>query len=618
MKRTLQILLMLIANVALGETPVLERSITVTIQQLKLTDALKVIADEGNFTFSYNSSILDGNRVVSYNFTNKTVREILNEIFKGTIEYKVRGKYIILTKSTKKNDEQVLSGYVVDETTGKKLARVSVYDPVSLSSAVTDNYGYFEIKVKKDISDLKLSVNKSNYTDTVVQVQKQNPFLNIPIKFDSRKAGAIADSVGQKIKRFWTTTISSFRNVNSDNIADTIYRKFQFALVPFIGTNGELSGNVVNDYSLNLIGGYALGSRKLEFGGVFNLEQGDVSGAQIAGVFNGVAGRSSGVQLAGVLNAVYDSSSAVRLAGVANINGGAVTSPSLAGVINLTLGNSHSLHVAGVGNVTHGQQLGPHIGGVFNISTNEGRGLQLAGVFNITAKQYKGTQLAGVFNLAGKDVHGVQLAGVMNLSGKTVTGSQISGVLNVARRVRGSQVGLFNFADSVRGVPVGLLSVVAKGYHKLEISADEIFYTNIAFRTGVPSFHNILFVGAKPNSFSSDSTYWTFGYGFGTAPRLSKRVSLNFDITAQQIVDNKKIEALNLLNKFTAGVDIRLAKGISFTCAATYNAYVTDTQFDRYQPLFSDYKPGILNDKTFSNGYRARTWIGAKAGFRFF
>ncbi|HEY9487176.1 MAG TPA: sigma factor [Chryseosolibacter sp.] len=60
-----------------------------------------------------------------------------------------------------------------------------------------------------------------------------------------------------------------------------------------------------------------------------------------------------------------------------------------------------------------------------------------------------------------------------------------TGILNVAPKVNGTQIGLINVADIVRGVPIGLMSLVWKGYHKIEISADEIFYNNLSFRTGV-------------------------------------------------------------------------------------------------------------------------------------
>ena len=49
---------------------------------------------------------------------------------------------------------------------------------------------------------------------------------------------------------------------NVENIRDTLYREIQISLLPFVGTNGAMSGNVINDFSINMFGGYSLGSRR--------------------------------------------------------------------------------------------------------------------------------------------------------------------------------------------------------------------------------------------------------------------------------------------------------------------------------------------------------------------
>ncbi len=90
-----------------------------------------------------------------------------------------------------------------------------------------------------------------------------------------------------------------------------------------------------------------------------------------------------------------------------------------------------------------------------------------------------------------------------------------------------------------------------KGYHQIEVSADEIFYTNLAFRTGVRQFYNIFTFGAKPNTFEKDETFWSFGYGIGTAPRLTNWLSLNVDVTANQVLLGNKIDEINTFDRRT-------------------------------------------------------------------
>jgi hypothetical protein len=297
-----------------------------------------------------------------------------------------------------------------------------------------------------------------------------------------------------------------------------------------------------------------------------------------------------------------DSVNGYQFAGMVNLNGNSTSKFSGAGLLNFTLRDSRATQVAGLGNVTIGKQEGPHIAGLFNFSNEDSRIAQVAGLTNVIIGDFKGAQVSGLLNFTLRNLEG----------------AQVSGLLNYATRIRGAQVGIINATDSIHGVPIGLFSFVLKGYHKIEVSADEIFYTNLAFRTGVRQFYNILTVGAKPNTFDDEETYWTFGYGLGTAPRLSRTLSLNIDLTANQVVyGSQPIEAINMINKLYLGLDFQVVKNLGVTFGVTLNGYVTDTTYDKYQPLFTDYKPHIISDKTYGNDINMKMWWGGKIGLRF-
>src|SRR6476646_3641894 len=113
------------AKVLSADTPIpyLERIISISFKDERLDEVLKKIEKQGRFIFSYNADIIDKNKIVTNSFVNKTIREILDQLFNGSIQYKARGKYIILTKaqaSSSDKDQKILSGYVVDEATGER------------------------------------------------------------------------------------------------------------------------------------------------------------------------------------------------------------------------------------------------------------------------------------------------------------------------------------------------------------------------------------------------------------------------------------------------------------------------------------------------------------------
>ncbi len=621
---------------AIGQSkPLLERTLTIALNNERVDAALKKISEQGGFVFSYSPSIFDSQRRLTYSFVNKTVREILDEIFSGRIEYKARGKYIILTKAllSSSKDSKVYSGYVVDESTGERLKDVAIYDPVSLSSTLTDSYGFFELKIDKPPSDLKLVVNKRNYSDTlVVTPSRTGRLLTVRMRETTGKIATFADSVGRKVERFWKSKILLRQVKTMENVSDTLHRLSQISFVPFIGTNHALSGNVVNDFSFNVVGGYSLGIKKFEMGGVFNIVRSNVQGFQIAGVFNAVGGNVTGGQFAGVFNANRGSFQGAQLAGILNFNWEGTKYFNGAGILNFNRKVSDAIQFAGIANVTVGEQKLPHFAGIVNLTTSDASvqfsgigniaaksmdGWQASGIVNFVGKNVDGVQTSGILNLAGKDVKGAQVAGVLNFTGKKVEGVQISSILNYATKVDGVQIGLINVADSVGGLSIGLLSVVLKGYHKIELAADEVFMANVSFRTGVRQFYNIVTVGAKPQTFSDTVTHWTFGYGLGSAPRLSEKLFLNLDATANQIVQGGKIESLNLLNKFYLGVDYQFARHMSVTAGATFNIYVTELDYEQYWEIFPNSRPKFLHNQDHGNDTNVKMWIGGKIGIRF-
>lgn len=587
--------------------PILERKITLSLSNEKIATALTRIEQEGKFSFSYNSNIISPTETIILNVTNKTVREVLQLIFKGTKVYKEKNGYLILTQAPPppktETTVMIISGYVQDEETGNKISNASVYDKTTLASAVTDQFGFYQLKLDKKESVGALTVSKKDYRDTLVSVKAPgDQLLNIsivPIELDSVFIQAETKPI--ETDSLAKEEIKSFpyqSDANIQNISDTLYRSVQVSFLPFLGSNGRLSGNVINDYSFNVLGGFSQGTRVAELGGLFNVDRGDVKSFQLAGLFNVVGGDVSGFQLAGWINANRKKTDAVQIAGGMNLNAGAVEGVQVAGMINANRGKGSAVQVAGL----------------FNLNLDTIHGAQVAGLMNVNIKAAQGAQVAGLFNMQHEDYKGSQIAGLFNIATKKITGAQISGIYNLGHEVHGSQIGFLNFSDTIRGVPVGFLSFSATGYHKIELSADEIFYTNVAFRTGVRQFYNIFTAGIKPENL--ETPFWTVGYGIGTAPRITKWLSLNFDLTANHVSQGAFLQQLSMLNKLYIGVEIQPMKKLAFTLGATLNGYLTDTTYTDYPDLFTDYKPHT-NNFAFGNSTNMQTWLGFKAGIRF-
>ena len=594
-------------NTAINGQANLQKNVSLEVNNQRLDNVLEILSNKGNFYFSYNSSIIKKDSLVSFRASNKTVKEILSLLFNTTYEFRESGNYIIIRKApirmtlvTQKGvtEEKIysVSGYVYDEQSGAAINEASIYEKTILASAMSNEEGFFKIKLKSSKSGTaELTVSKEFYEDTTVKIQprfdQQVSITMMPVEMpgsnvvitpedylvpDSLKiitdttqtanSLVLTDSIKVQqtgVGRFLISGKQKIQSLNLKNFFAT--RPFQVSVVPGLSTHGQLSSQVVNNFSLNIFGGYTAGTNGLEIGGLFNIDKKEVKYFQAAGLFNSVGGEVKGFQVAGINNLVQDSVEGMQAAGINNFVTGKMS------------------------------------------------GFQAAGIYNHVSDSVKGVQVAGVGNFSKEKVSGVQIAGVSNISNREMNGVQIAGVINYTKKLRGVQIGLINIADTSAGYSIGLINIIIKGYHKLSFSANEIQNFSAAFKTGNSKLYSILQAGL--NASDSNKVY-SFGYGLGSELSLNKKktLSINPEISCQYLYLGSW-DYTNLLNRFNLNLNVKLGKYVSLFAGPSYSVYVTNQDFG-----FSGYRfpipPSDYNTTKFSS--KVTGWFGWNAGINFF
>jgi hypothetical protein len=580
--RTILILVFVVLSFCLRSqnVPYLEKKVSLNKNNQPLSLVLKEISTQIGVVFSYNPAQVNDQRKVSINVFKTPLRLVLDELLKGSkCSYKLKKNYVIITYDPKLKEEAappvVLNGYIYNSKDSSLIENASVYIASGKHSAVSDEYGYFSVSYPKQQNLVSLSVARENYVDTTLVLlnpskEKIKIYLEPrPVVFpidtlsklelkESRIAGT-ADSIAAVVEKdrfmkFWLRLKkmkSNFKNIN-----DTLFSDFSVSLFPPISTNKLLAINTVNKVSFNILVGHSKGIRYFELGGLFNIDNGKVSYVQVGGLGNVVADTLKGLQVGGLFNTVRT-------------------------------------HV-----------YGTQIGGIFNTARSVD-GFQLGGIFNATKGNVNGMQLGGIVNIADT-VTGMQLAGIVNKAGDC-SGVQIAGICNYARKMKGFQLALINVADTCEGAPFGLFSYVKHGYHKVELSANELRFIQLGFRSGVEKLHNIFFAGVDPFAVKK---MWTYGYGIGSTHTLKGRWKLTTELSAQQLQPIDKANTrLSLLNRVYAGVDFVCASTFRLGLGPSFNVLVSDTQ--------SEYYPNVVmlaNPYTFYNHTEGQTnirmWVG--------
>ncbi|WP_426327632.1 STN and carboxypeptidase regulatory-like domain-containing protein [Pedobacter sp. R-06] len=538
MKTRLIILLLFISGYCAAQVTTvdyrrnLSKGVSLNVKQEKVGNVLQMIGKAGGFYFSYNGVLFRQDSLINLNVKNVPVREVLDQLFDGKVDYKENAEYIILRYAVNHltieaehiangDNEYAISGYVIDTRTGNKVKQASVYEKKLLQAALTDNNGYFTLRFRGEHSGVILTASKETYRDTALVFLAD---INIkPEKYedpDKEKGAFFTNTFGGR--GIWRFLLSSKQRIQNLNIPDFLAQTpFQASFTPGLSSHGSMSSSVVNKASLNILGGYTAGTNGFEIAGAFNLTKGDIKKIQVAGLFNVVGGSVRGTQFSGAYNDV-------------------------------------NMNVDGL-----------QVAGLLNRVESKVRGLQLAGVGNIAGKDVKGAQVAGLINVS-KNTTGVQLAGVLNKTSGRLKGMQLTGLVNHAKNMDGFQLGVVNLADSSSGISIGLINLSNNGYRKITVYSNEVINTNIAFKTGNAKLYTLLITG---KNFSDTARAFTFGLGLGHDFVLNKHFAISAEGTIQSIYLGN-IEEANNLYRLQANLQFNALSRLTIFAGPAYSYYV--------------------------------------------
>lgn len=324
----------------------------------------------------------------------------------------------------------------------------------------------------------------------------------------------------------------------------------QMSLVPGLSSQGMFSSQMINHFSVNVLGGYTAGVEGFEAAGLFNINQRAVMGFQVAGIYNLVGGDLKGFQAAGLINSVYK--------------------------------NAHAMQVAGIYNRVKGVSSGLQVAGLINLTDSTAQN-QIAGLLN-SAEKATGNQIAGLINKTKTDAGGLQLAGLANFSPGTVK-HQVSGLFNRAGKVEGIQfAGLLNIAES-GDYPIGLVNLIKNGQKSLTIGADESSFAHFTFRSGGRKLYGLLGLAYLLNA---GPVPYAVEMGFGVHAIEKQRYAVDIEFVNRMATDFKgtsnNISSFKLLPSYALGKHFRLITG------PTLNISVLDPAPDPTIPGWVWYK----------------------------
>lgn len=332
----------------------LQKEISLEVKECSLSSVLEQIASKGGFSFSYNGLLLPQDSLVSISVKNTPLSILLPQIIRRKVDYLESGHFIVIRGALKPlgmitsdivsgNNLFSLSGIVIDQTSGERLQNASVYEKLKLVSTLTDEHGYFRLRLRSNGQlSTGITLSKQGYRDTTVF------FLETVLvsggKNDKEDKSMFSNSNVERTG-FGNALISARKKFQSLNITDFFAnRSFQVSVAPDVSTRGMMGPQVINNFSLNLTGGYTGGVEGVEMAGVFNINKMDMRYFQMAGIFNLTGGTARGLQLAGVNNRTLGDMNGLQLAGFINSTEGTLRGVQIS-ALNNSAGNVKGVQI---------------------------------------------------------------------------------------------------------------------------------------------------------------------------------------------------------------------------------------------------------------------------------
>ncbi|MCF2497100.1 STN and carboxypeptidase regulatory-like domain-containing protein [Dyadobacter chenhuakuii] len=585
------IIIMLIMPCATYAQGILNKTVSVSAQKQPVSEVLKNISDQGKFYFSYNSNIISGDSLVTLNVARQPVKQVLDQLFSNKYQYREKGDYLIILPAAK---EKVfyISGHIFDQETNVPIDYASVYSRQLLVSTLSDDAGHFRIRIKDRSLPLSLTISKVGYGDTTIVINEESADLRINIlqKAVDLDPLIVRYSEGEStwLGRFF---LSAKLRAQSRNIGRFfVALPYQASLTPGLGTHGRMSSQVVNKFSLNLLGGYTAGVNGAEIAGGFNISKQDVRYAQIAGLFNVVSGDVKGAQVAGFLNHILDSLSGVQVSGFAGSVKNNVSGAQVSGFLSRSAGPLRGVQVSGALSILGDRSSGAQISGAYNHASEDFNGVQVGGGVNVVKGNLSGGQISGGINIGKREVRGFQLA-----------------TINVARRLHGTQLGIVNIADSSSGLSLGLINIIKKSTSNISVYANDVTPLNVAWKMGTHKFYSILMVGSTTGG---QNKVLTFGAGIGREFFPFKKVGFFTEILNQNIYTTSW-DKLPFIYRFQTALTYKLNKRLMLFAGPSFNIYdsdgfQTEKGYKSFPPKgYPDFKIGNKN---------MTSWIGWQGG----
>ncbi len=230
MKLIVSLILLSLFQLSAMESYAQNAKINLSLKNVSLNEAIKLIEDQTDFVFFYNNAEIDLTRKVNADISNGNIKEFLNEVL-GNYNYQIENKKIVLTPKETQQLKKI-NGTITDAS-GVPIIGANVVVKGSTTGTVTDIDGNFSLEVSQGSS---LEISYIGYLKKEIIVNDKNSYL-VQLTEDSKALDEVV-VVGYGTEKK-VNVIGSIAQIGSDRLENRSTPQLSNALT------GQMSGVTV-------------------------------------------------------------------------------------------------------------------------------------------------------------------------------------------------------------------------------------------------------------------------------------------------------------------------------------------------------------------------------------
>lgn len=226
------------------------QSVTYQFKNVPLKTVLKEVEKQSKFSIMYKKDVVDENRLVTADFKNTSLEQVLSTVLGDGIAFSIQGKMIIISKkganTSQQGKKQKITGVITDSN-GEPVIGANVMVKGTGNGTITDVDGNFHLDVQ---SNDVLEISYIGYTTQRITVGDQKHLLVKMVEDAEMLDEVVVVGYGTTNKQAITGSvikadIDTYRDVPTNNIMETLKGS-----VPGLNIGGTNTAGAVAGFSI--------------------------------------------------------------------------------------------------------------------------------------------------------------------------------------------------------------------------------------------------------------------------------------------------------------------------------------------------------------------------------